>query len=47
LKRTALNVRNGSLILKLPRTRAPFWGETVERRLKVLGRTLDLKPALR
>jgi exopolyphosphatase/guanosine-5'-triphosphate,3'-diphosphate pyrophosphatase len=46
LDRTALKVANGRLILRLPRTHAPFLGETVERRLKVLARALDLEPKL-
>ncbi len=46
LGRTTLKVANGRLTLRLPRTRAPFLGETVERRLKVLARSLDLEPKL-
>ncbi len=46
LKRTTLKATNGKLILKLPRTSALFLGETVERRLKVLARSLDLEPRL-
>ena len=47
LRRTNLRIAQGKLILKLPRVRAPYMGETVERRLKVLARALDLEPKLR
>ena len=44
LGRTRLKIGNGRLILRLPRVRAPYMGETAERRLKVLARVLDLEP---
>ncbi|MEK7706899.1 MAG: Ppx/GppA family phosphatase [Verrucomicrobiota bacterium] len=44
LGRTSLKIAKGRLVLKLPRVRAPYMGETVERRLKTLARTLDLEP---
>ncbi len=47
LGRTSLKVTNGKLILNLPRVRAPYMGETVERRLKALARALDLEPKLK
>ncbi len=47
LGRTSLKIAHGKLTLKLPRARAPYMGETVERRLRALARVLDLEPKLR
>ena len=47
LGRTRLKIAESKLILELPRVRAPYMDETVERRLKALARALELKPKLR
>lgn len=46
LSRTALNVSNKKLILKVPEGRNLFISETVERRLKTLARSVGLKPGI-
>lgn len=47
LRHTTLKVARGALVFKLPRSYAPYMGETVEHRLKILARALDLKPRVR
>ena len=47
LARTRLKIAGDALILKLPRARAAYAGETVDRRLRSLARALELEPKLR
>jgi exopolyphosphatase/guanosine-5'-triphosphate,3'-diphosphate pyrophosphatase len=47
LTRTRLNIADDALVLKLPRARAAYAGETVDRRLRALARALELEPRLR